>query len=481
MGVVYQWTKLSVLASEPSLRADFKYIVSLPKEEVPFYRFKEIADFVSYSAINLDESETFLYAEIGDVSKNGEVNPVELSFLERNEENENLFKKIEKGDIIKPQKGDILISKIRPYLNKNVLVGEEQIYYTKAFIQIRPRINAEIFYFALRTIFYTQLNAVSRQGKGYPTLKEEDLKSIKFSKQVIDSFIEKENEILSEIEPIEAEISRLKNRKLKPLDIINKVFGEEFGFDWEFYKEFGKGMTAGTQQSNVKEKLIYQFPFSQIAKSNIFRFSCRFHNPKTQFLNKILFSKPTIKIKNVVSEKVHRGISPDYDSNGEIPVVKTAHLKNGYLDISQEEFVKEEFYAKNSRAQIQRNDVLVASTGKVSLGKIDIVETDQNLVIDGHISVIRLNETKYNPLFLTYFLRSILGTFQIERDYTGSTNQIELYSAEIEYFDIPDFSLAKQAEMVEKIKTQIDAQNLIDQQIEQKQQEISAIIEKAIK
>ena len=195
MGVVYQRQRFSNYSSEISLRNDFKYINSLSKGDELFYTFKEIFDFVEYTYTNLNDLDEFLYAEIGDVTKNGDVNPTLLSFNDRNEENESLFKKIEKGDIIKPLKGDILISKIRPYLNKNVLIGDEEIYYTKAFIHIRPKINPEIFYFAIRTIFYNQINAVSRQGKGYPTLKEDDLKTIRFSKHIIDSFIKNEAEI----------------------------------------------------------------------------------------------------------------------------------------------------------------------------------------------------------------------------------------------------------------------------------------------
>ena len=121
MGVIYQRKRFSEFSSETSLRNDFKYISSLSKEDKSFYTFKEIFDFVEYSSTNLDDLEEFLYAEIGDVSKTGDVNPTTLSFNDRNEENESLFKKIEKGDIIKPKKGDILISKIRPYLNSHSL------------------------------------------------------------------------------------------------------------------------------------------------------------------------------------------------------------------------------------------------------------------------------------------------------------------------------------------------------------------------
>jgi type I restriction enzyme S subunit len=326
------------------------------------------------------------------------------------------------------------------------------------------------FYLNTVTNYYVSI------ASGNPKLMNNVFEEIKLP--TIDLATQKN--ILDKIEPLEIEIQELLNSEIKPLSIINQVFGEEFGFDWEFYKLFGKGMTAGTQQSDVKEKLIYKVAFSQIQKSSIVRVSSRFHNPKTQFLNTILFSKPSIKVKNIVSEKVHRGASPNYDADGEIPVIKTAHLKNGYVNISENEFVSYDTYTKSERSQIFINDVLVASTGKVSLGRVDLVEIEQELVADGHISIIRVDNRKYNCQFLTYFLRSILGVFQIERDYTGATNQIELYSSEIENFDIPDFSLDKQAEIVMKIKTQIDAQNVIDQQIEQKQEAISKIIEQAL-
>jgi type I restriction enzyme S subunit len=290
-----------------------------------------------------------------------------------------------------------------------------------------------------------------------------------------------QKDILSRITPLEIEISKLKSSKFQPLNIINQVFGEVFEFDESYYKEFGKGMTAGTQRSNLKETSIYKVTFSLITKSNIVRVSSRFHNPKMQFFYERLHSKPTLKVKDILLEKTHRGASPQYDAEGDIPVIKTAHLKNDFIEISEDEFVNEDFYKKIIRSQVFENEVLIASTGKVSLGKVDIVASDQNFVVDGHITILRVNQSLYNPLFLTYFLRSILGAFQIERDFTGATNQIELYTSEIESFDIPNFKLEVQAKIVEKIKTQLNAQKEIDKQIEEKQKEINRIIEESIK
>lgn len=466
MGVVYQWQKFSDFGSETSLRTDFKYLRSLSKEGLPFYRANEIFDFVSYSPTNLDELETFLYAEIGDVTRNGEVNPVRLSFSDRNEENENLFKKIEKGDIIKPLKGDILISKIRPYLNKNVLIGDEDIFYTKAFIHIRPKINAEIFYLALRTIFYNQLNAVSRQGKGYPTLKEDDLKSIKFSKSIIDSFIEKEKEILSKITPLNIEISELKNTKLKPLAIINRVLGEEFGFDWA---EFERLKQQKNYFSNLKE----------FANNIDCRMSLRFHNRAGKYLHTFLTSKTAKKVKDFIAIPISLGasISPSqYDEDGEYYYISMATVKNYYFDINDAQKVSVIYANENLNKSVQINDIIMTRSG-VAIGKFAIIDEEISGIYADFTMRIRLQN--FNSLLAYYYFRSDFFQYLVATHKKGLQNH-NIFPSQIQEFPMPDFSLEKQAQIVEKIKKQIDAQSLIERQIEQKQQEINEIIEKTI-
>lgn len=154
MGLNWTTKKFSDFRSEKSLCNDFGYISSFEMESRDFYSCSYLFDFVSYDSIDINELEKFKYVEIGNVSKQGEIEPVELSFNDRSEEQESLFKKIEKGDI--------LISKIHPYLNKNILITSDEIYFTKDFIYIRPKINAELLYLTIRQIFIKQLNAVSR-------------------------------------------------------------------------------------------------------------------------------------------------------------------------------------------------------------------------------------------------------------------------------------------------------------------------------
>jgi type I restriction enzyme S subunit len=159
-------------------------------------------------------------------------------------------------------------------------------------------------------------------------------------------------------------------------------------------------MTAGTQIANDKTLRFFQTDFTGLARSEILRFSTRYHNLPTRKLMDILDVIETVKVKDIVLEAIHRGASPVYSENGLIPVVKTGHLKNGYIEISQEEFVEDKFYKSSIRSQIRNGDILIASTGKVSLGKIDLVETEEELVADGHLSIIRVDEKKCNRLFL---------------------------------------------------------------------------------
>jgi len=472
------------LGKEKTLRHDVDFIKFQHNFLIDcFYSFNNLFSFSKDDKVNIEELEDdFCYSEIGNVSREGDVCPVKLNFNERNEENENYYKKIENGDIIRVKENEILLSKVRPNLKKYVLINSDNknYYYTSAFIHLKPKKLNKILYYAFRTIFYEDLIAISRQGKSYPTLKEDDFYYLKFDKLIIDKFIKKGDQVVAQIEPIEQKIKDLKKIIKEPQEIINKVFAREFGFDENLYNEFGKGMTAGTQIADARKLRVFEIEFKELSRSNILRFSTRYHNPPTQKLMDFLNRIETIRVRDIITEKIHRGVSPKYSEDGDIPVVKTNHLKNGYIEISQDEFVNQNFYNTSLRSQIKEKDILIASTGKVSLGKIDLVEADQKLVVDGHVSVLRIDEKKYNHLFFVYFFRSILGYFQSERDFTGATNQIELYAKEITNFQIPDIPLIKQQKIVNEIKAGLDKQEEIKQKVKTERNKIDKIIIKII-
>lgn len=172
--------------------------------------------------------EAFNYVEIGNVDKNNNITYTTIENInEPNDDNQKVIQKILKGDIFKAKKGDILIAKTRPYLNKIILIDEEteNYYYTRAFIVLRKKENIQIdnkvFYYFIKSKLLSRLVSVSRQGKSYPTLDPEDLKLLYFSNKEIKTI---ENFDKNKIETVELKIKRLKNKLLEEKENLMSLF-----------------------------------------------------------------------------------------------------------------------------------------------------------------------------------------------------------------------------------------------------------------
>ncbi|MCZ6160427.1 hypothetical protein O6B32_08030 [Campylobacter ureolyticus] len=479
MGLKVFTTDFADLGKEKTFRQDVGFHYFQNNSLVQgYYYFNNLFEIQKNNKVDIENiNNDFFYAEISNVSNEGDVSPVMLNFDEAEEEDLRYFKKIEKGDIIQAKEGDILLSKVRPNLKKYILINHEnsKYFYTSAFIHLKPKKLNKILYYSLRTIFYEHLIAISRRGKGYPTLKEDDFLYLKFDKSIIDNLEKNNNLITSQIEEIENRIKKLKSQMRAPQKIINEVFAREFEFDENQLFEFGKGMTAGTQIAPSKKLRVFKTDFENLARSSTLRFSTRFHNPPMKKLMDFLDSMETLQVKDVV-ESYEQGIQPEYNADGKIPVVKIANLKNNFIDFTESEYITEEYYNNlNEIKKLKKGDIIICATGKISLGKIDYYDYKHDSITTVDNYILRLNEN-YNPLFFTYFFRSILGCFQVERDYTGATNQIHLYWDQISNFKIPDIPLERQEEIVDEIKKELDDQEKMKSEIEENRDKVDEII-----
>lgn len=410
---------------------------------------------------------------IGDFNKFGDFNTAQMAYLPNDYAERYKKYGIKNEDIVIALTGATIGKTSFIYNLKETILLNQRVGLIRA---KNKKVNSKFFYYLTKLNSFQFQIQIDSMGKGQQNICPKDVSKIKIP--LIPK--SKQDQVVAKIEPIEKKIKELKAQTKQPQEIINKVFAREFGFDRNLYNKFGKGMTAGTQIADAKELKAFEIEFKKISRSNILRFSTRYHNPPTKKLMNLLDCMDTLQVKDFITEPIHRGASPKYNPDGDVPVVKTGHLKNGYVEISQEEFVDQDFYKSSERSQVKENDILIASTGKVSLGKIDLLKIDHEIVVDGHISILRIDEKKYNRLFFTYFFRCILGYFQIERDYTGATNQIELYAKEITNFQIPEIPLEKQQKIVDEIKAELDKQEEINKQIKQKRKKIDEIIKKVI-
>lgn len=142
------------------------------------------------------------YCEINNIDSNGFIASTSKIFQGQDEDEiQEISSKIKKNDVITVLKSDILMSCVRPYLNKNVLIDDSNrnYYYTKAFISLKVKegLDPLVMYHLIKTILAKKVMAVSRYGKSYPTLKAEDLLSIKLNQVEINEMNRLKSDIVN--------------------------------------------------------------------------------------------------------------------------------------------------------------------------------------------------------------------------------------------------------------------------------------------
>ena len=225
-------TSLADFSKEKTLRFDVKFHnvftrVVKTGETTSLLNFFEIGT-KEYEGREVNEIK---YVEIGSVTNEGDIIPfnladdVGLDVIEK----ERLIEKIENGDIFKPQKGSLLIASVRPNLKKFVSIESEEssFHFTKAFIYLVPKqnlIEGRLLKYLLRTVLFDRLVGLCREGKGYPTLKENDLKFFFIDNDLIKNLEFNKEKILKKINENEQKILQIKSKIESLQDIIDDVF-----------------------------------------------------------------------------------------------------------------------------------------------------------------------------------------------------------------------------------------------------------------
>lgn len=289
-----------------------------------------------------------------------------------------------------------------------------------------------------------------------------------------------QNNVAEKIDTIINKIQSIKKNVVTLREIIDEVFSRFFSINPDLRNKLHKGMTFGTQSSTNTHFSTFTSSLTQLSKTSGIRFSARSVNPIFAELEKMVKSHGYFTISEIITEEIHRGKAPEYVSDGEIPVVKTAHLKNGEIIVSEEEFVTRAFWNSKPSAKVVKGDILIASTGKPSIGKVDLMEHDMEMFADSHITILRINEDRCLKQFLVYYLWSVLGCYQIEKEYVGSTNQIEIYPDQIGNILIPDISISTQENIIQEIQNKVNNQSRISAKIAKLRNDITQVILDAI-
>lgn len=346
------------------------------------------------------------------------------------------------------QKGNILYSGLRPYLNKVHLVDKENGIGSSELFVMKIK-QEEILPEFILAYLLSRLTLIQNRwvltGSSYPRLSEDDLKKLKIirpSKSQQDAILRasgfdsrrfgKGGEDVDEI------IDKCSEKLLEKLGIEVPISAKRY-----FFK------TGNNDESD------FYFRFPTELRDRLHHF---FEHPKLEVLDQLKKKYETTALGNILKEPMVKGIQPEYSENG-IPVIKTMNLKNHAIDHENVRNVSEEFFERckkeHPEAVLKKGDILISATGYVSMGKVDMYNRDDPAIASVDLLILR-TKNDYNASFLVHFLRSPLGQLQFEKWWSGSSGQIHIYERDMAQFLLPATSddgltIDQQKEIADKI------------------------------
>ena len=470
-GVKFFKTIISELNQDQYVRFDIDYIEF--KRSISSVNFKFLKDYVK----NFETGQSITkddYSEEGEKTdyihlvvrniKNGELDLKDPIYIK---EEKGLFLssfKIEQGDIVvafSPNCGASF------YFED--IVEEYQLtlsHYLAKFKVNTDLINPRLLVYYLNSKTIKKYFKATETGKTQKNLSKTYLRELPI---LLPTDINQPNEILEEIKLYELEVSKFKNSKLKPIDIINQVIGEEFNFDWNAFE-------------TIKSKRQFNATLTDFSNNVDCWFGYKFHNQAGQFIYDFLCSKTKTRIKDFISEPIVLGksISPsNYDDEGEFYYIAMSNIKTWAFDPEGCKKVSESYSSANPNKTVKKNDILLARSGEGTIGKVALIEDEDIQGIFADFTQ-RIRLKNYNHLLAYYYFRSDFFQNLVYTHKKGLGNNTNIFPSQIQEFPTPDWTPEKQAEIVGKIQTEIDAQSHIDREIEKNRAKINLLIEAAI-
>jgi type I restriction enzyme M protein len=186
---------------------------------------------------------------------------------------------------------------------------------------------------------------------------------------------------------------------------------------------------------DLRDDLIYERMFEEVNSSD--RCDSEYYQPKYyRLLEHIQNTNSAVRLGDHLKEPVRRGLQAVYDLEGETVVINSQHVGKQAIEVDSNRRTTINFVLDNrNKGKVQKYDVLLNSTGYVTIGRAQTLLDDLNAIADSHVAIIRPNAT-LDPVYLGVYLNTIPGYLQTERNWTGSSGQIELRPESIENFQI---------------------------------------------
>lgn len=146
----------------------------------------------------------------------------------------------------------------------------------------------------------------------------------------------------------------------------------------------------------------------------------------------------------------------DPDKVLNVCALKSNCIRAGFIDTSLARSVSRAFYQKvKLKAAVQKNDILINSTGDGTIGRVAVYNYDFPAVVDGHITIVRYKDMK-TAWYVAAFLMTEVGQNQIYRYINGSSGQVEIYPQDIARIWVKPADEEKKAQVYRQFKAACD-------------------------
>lgn len=141
---------------------------------------------------------------------------------------------------------------------------------------------------------------------------------------------------------------------------------------------------------------------------------------------------------------VSRGVAPKYAEGPDtLMVLNQRCIRNGFVNTTPSRRTLESKASQQKR--LQRNDVLVNSTGVGTLGRVARWTSHAVATVDSHVSIVRFDPAKIDPVCAGYAMLAAEPEFELLGE--GSTGQTELKRVQLQEYDIAIPPVSYQGEL----------------------------------
>jgi hypothetical protein len=415
-------------------------------DRAKYVPLKFFTDLAMENPININELNEIKYFEIGCVEKYGHVNAKQLNIKEiyfDATDKGRIQQKILSGNIDNATTDCILIPKVRPHLQKIVLVSKEQDeFFSQDFLKIIPtskRLDKLVLlYYLLSKEGARQLESLSSIGKGYPTIDE-----LTFITNFLipNSLLDIPESELQKIYKLHDKISNCM-RFISPIDEISR-------------RAFNSYLTSEVESS----KSIFSLSSNEISKQKHikigFKSSISDFDLKTQAIQK---TWNVFKLGNIVKCPILLGCnytSEDVDEESNFSVIIPQTLKQYYIDKTNLVPISSSVYEKISNwFGLQKNDIIFCRSAEGTLGKVALIDSDiNNMTFCYFTARIRIDENVIDPKYIFYYMMNQLTATFIETNKEGMGNLTNIYPKHLVHLPI---LIPKDKNMTKRIVDQID-------------------------